>query len=507
MNYYADNDGDGQGAGTAINACAYPGNPYISSSGDCDDNNTVVNSQAIEVCDGWDNNCNGQINEGLQTNSITSINVNTAIFPTCTTGNLFSANLNNGVNTAIIEGTGPDLWYKLTAQYNTLRVGLSAASGSNSLSIYRDFGECLQMMMTENEITSGNQTLLTDDLVVGEVYYIALHQNSSPTNASAKLCLNHLVASTCDHVYSNYTGVYNSVCSSFKAQFKTYATNYIYNVQSASQNGIDLNITPWSYNTPTSSSIVTRLGSIFPVNMSGSAKNYVLSVPVVYGLSDAAGNLEFLTANGTSTCSLTLSSEAPVVLRSADRCPNVKAINQSIQTDRSICGAIRYEWEFTQLLPIAQTPIAVLGGLNSNVLFLNAVAGMSNGKTYNVRVRPIHSNGEVGAYGGSFCMKTTGAGMMIQSNENHQVAPSLLSSEIEVSLFPNPTADGKVSLLWNMYQEDFKHLILRDAQGRIVWKTDVMVEGNLLEIDISNIQSGWYSLEVNGKLLRVVKTE
>jgi hypothetical protein len=104
-------------------------------------------------------------------------------------------------------------------------------------------------------------------------------------------------------------------------------------------------------------------------------------------------------------------------------------------------------------------------------------------------------------------MKTTGAGMMIQSNENHQVAPSLLSSEIEVSLFPNPTADGKVSLLWNMYQEDFKHLILRDAQGRIVWKTDVMVEGNLLEIDISNIQSGWYSLEVNGKLLRVVKTE
>jgi hypothetical protein len=63
-NYYADADGDGFGAGTATNACAQPVG-YVSNSTDCNANNAAVNPAATEVCNGIDDDCNTQIDEGL----------------------------------------------------------------------------------------------------------------------------------------------------------------------------------------------------------------------------------------------------------------------------------------------------------------------------------------------------------------------------------------------------------------------------------------------------------
>jgi hypothetical protein len=464
-----------------------------------------------EICDEMDNDCDGWVNEDLMPADLNSTPVVTAVYPVCTTANLFSANLNNGANSAVIEGDGPDLWYRLTAQYNTLRVGLSAAAGDNSIQIYQDMNGCLMLVSEEHEITSGNQILLTDGLVTGETYYVAIHQNAAPTNPSAKVCFTHLLPSICDHAYSGNTGEYSSVCRSFKAEFRAQASQYIFNVLEMSQMGSNTSITPWNYTTPTASSILTRLGILLPANTTGSSQVYTLSIPALYQLLDAAGNMSILQANAINTCELILQPESGVSLRSSDRCPNVKAINQSIATDRSICGAQRYEWELTQVMPTAQAPITVLGGLNTNFLFLNTVPGMANGKTYNVRVRPIHSTGVVGEYGAAHCMKTTGAGMVM---ENHPGSaepshPSSLSQALVVgemvSLFPNPTVDGQVTLLWNERQEGSKELILRDVQGRIVWNQKVVLEGNVLELDWKTLDTGIYLLEVDGQTLRVVK--
>jgi hypothetical protein len=312
-------------------------------------------------------------------------------------------------------------------------------------------------------------------------------------------------------VYSSNTGVYSNVCLSFKAQFKANASNYIFNVLSATQNGSNLNSTPWSYTTPTASSIVTRLGTLLPANMSASNRVYTINVPVVYNLPDAAGNISSLIANATSTCMVTLQPEVGVTLRTTDRCPNIKAINQSIATDRSICGALRYEWELTQTAPTAGLPVTVLGGLNSTALFLNTVPGMANGKTYNVRVRPIHTSGEVGSYGAMQCMKTTGAGMVMEDHPgsaepNHPsfLSPARVGGEM-VTLYPNPTLDGQVTLMWKEAQEGQKELVLRDVQGRIVWKQKVALEGNVMELDWKALDTGIYLLEVDGETFRVVK--
>ncbi|MEO5946210.1 MAG: MopE-related protein, partial [Chitinophagaceae bacterium] len=65
--YYQDMDGDGYGnAAVTIQACTLPAG-YVSNSTDCNDANAAVNPGATEVCNGVDDNCNGMIDEGLQT--------------------------------------------------------------------------------------------------------------------------------------------------------------------------------------------------------------------------------------------------------------------------------------------------------------------------------------------------------------------------------------------------------------------------------------------------------
>jgi len=60
---FADNDGDGFGAGAPI-ACG------LASNNDCNDGNSAVNPNAVEPCDGIDNNCNGIIDEGACGNDV-----------------------------------------------------------------------------------------------------------------------------------------------------------------------------------------------------------------------------------------------------------------------------------------------------------------------------------------------------------------------------------------------------------------------------------------------------
>ena len=63
--YYSDVDQDGFGDdATAADFCVTPPN-MVAIGGDCDDTNNAIYPGAPEICDGFDNNCNGTNDEGL----------------------------------------------------------------------------------------------------------------------------------------------------------------------------------------------------------------------------------------------------------------------------------------------------------------------------------------------------------------------------------------------------------------------------------------------------------
>jgi len=65
--YYVDADGDGFGDdATGVETCAQPANT-VTIGGDCDDLNDQIYPGAIEICDNLDNNCDGNVDEGIPT--------------------------------------------------------------------------------------------------------------------------------------------------------------------------------------------------------------------------------------------------------------------------------------------------------------------------------------------------------------------------------------------------------------------------------------------------------
>ncbi len=65
--YYRDADGDGFGDPTTVmEFCSLvPPAGFVADATDCDDNNAQINSNAVEICDGIDNNCSGSIDDGI----------------------------------------------------------------------------------------------------------------------------------------------------------------------------------------------------------------------------------------------------------------------------------------------------------------------------------------------------------------------------------------------------------------------------------------------------------
>ena len=65
ITYFADVDGDGFGNPNSSQSACSPLTGYVTNNSDCNDANALVKPGASELCNLLDDNCNGQVNEGL----------------------------------------------------------------------------------------------------------------------------------------------------------------------------------------------------------------------------------------------------------------------------------------------------------------------------------------------------------------------------------------------------------------------------------------------------------
>jgi len=65
INYYADSDNDGYGAGSETNSCISLGTGYVTNNTDCNNSNASIRPNAVEICNGIDDNCNNLIDDGI----------------------------------------------------------------------------------------------------------------------------------------------------------------------------------------------------------------------------------------------------------------------------------------------------------------------------------------------------------------------------------------------------------------------------------------------------------
>jgi hypothetical protein len=75
--WFKDKDKDGYTDGTTKVSCTKPSDEYVSSAtaGDCNDADSSMNPGRTEICDGKDNNCNGQTDEGFNVGQSCSVGV------------------------------------------------------------------------------------------------------------------------------------------------------------------------------------------------------------------------------------------------------------------------------------------------------------------------------------------------------------------------------------------------------------------------------------------------
>jgi hypothetical protein len=369
-------------------------------------------------------------------------------------------------------------WFKFQALSNAVRIEVvgAASNDDNSIRMFADPGVIysapLAVLVEENDVNfltvgvvdQGNEILLTDVLTEGQWYYVCITTlNGTPGNVTVKF--NSLLPSTCDvGPFTSYTGIYTNACQTFKCQYRTQARRAIINKWSGmAQVGFPIS----TYTIPAPTSLITtcQLSKITPVNMSGANQTIFISADLEYNLQDAAGNMNVLFARQSSNCSFQLSSEATSNVRSTDECPVYKSYASSIATDRTICGASQYQWEFSMVYPSPGLPVFASGASNSRILALASIPGMANGQRYDVRIRSLYSDATTYSNwsGMADCVRTIGAagisplewgGLKVSDHEH-------------ITLYPNPTRfQNQIVVTWQ--DEVFSSIEIYNAQGQKV---------------------------------------
>ena len=570
--YFADADGDGFGGSTSISSCSQPAG-YVINSNDCNDGNSSVNPAATEICNSIDDNCNGQINEGVGSTVYfsdadadgfgTALNTVTA----CTQPSGFVTNSNdcndasaavnpsatevcNGIddncNGQIDEGAGSNVYYIDADSDSYGNPSVSITTCTQPSGYVLNHTDCNDASNAANPAA----TEIADNIdnncngVIDEGFTRLNNASCGLTLSSLSATLNCIaVTNATNYRYSfensslGFSVVYTRGSSSTSMnsnQVDLLLGSFTYTVKVAAKvggvwkaYGLPCTITTPAIPTPSISS--SDCGKTFDMEDEIELQNEIDGdqaytfefsplaggAAVLYTTQDDEVELEDLNglvegasysvrvkvkvngiwSNFGSACTISIKPAKTTRIKD-NRCGKSVNLNATIELQDQINGATKYEIKLVKVNGGATYSLVINSSCNPSFK-LNQISGVAAGNTYNVSVRALKYNAW-GAYGSVCSITASGSNRLEDGDDNNA------SDELSVNAYPNPFQNG-VTIQLNFDNQE-STVTITDVSGRVVFETKTS-QSELQMGD--NLSKGMYYIVIKSgdfkKVISVVK--
>ena len=458
---------------------------------DCNDNNALINPSRLEACGTLiDEDCDGLVDEACGTGMpndqpISAQPVPVTTTTTCTpmSGTLVGADASPLAQTTCI--TGEDLWYSFTAISTGIRIKAETSSSDLLIELQDANGNLIDY---ENAVSGvGSEILNFGNLQEGAIYRVGIRNyNSTLGNGPFALCINRLQDSQCNYGPGPY-----SLCGMFKAVY-TGAQQYVFHFTST---------TTGATYTGNSNYGNSRINFSEVQGMRWN-DTYSCRIDAVYTLSNGSGQNEVVTVVGNTSCPVIIAQHPLTELRLQDRCPTQRNAYSYVSCNPWVCGAVDFDWEFTQISPSVGLPVVVRRGSGDRFFQMSQLPGIVAPATYSVRVRPVFPLNVNGTWGSAQCLQIVGsAGMVLNEEELYAIEDRLLeeqSTEPILQVYPNPSLGNAIGIAAYNLTEGLVTAKIFDAMGREVLTEKWAVEGYLSTTweFASPLAAGQYTLQL-----------
>jgi hypothetical protein len=407
-------------------------------------------------------------------------------FPAC--ANIFGslANATNSSEALSSEpvGAGQDVWYSFVAATNGARIQATTTVNDLVLELQTSAGVLVE---TENANgVGGTEVMVVGGLTPGATYFLAVRNFNTVAAGSFALCIQSLVASDPDNGTT-----FSNLCNAFKCDW---------NGAQLFSATFDDGTNQYTASSPSTSIPFSAFGGLQYNTV------YQVTITTTFIQNDGTGANPTTVVVVSPAYTITIAQHPLTSLRSIDRCPTTRPVSAFISTDRFVCGATSYDWEFVEVNPlnpaevISLEPVIINSGSSARFIRINQLPTAEPGDRYRVRVRPVFASGPGTFTTGYEELCVAGAASMEVEEGTAIVRERSLIETIseEMAVYPNPNRGEVFTVQAAGIESEQVFVRILDMMGKEVYSTGYSVDGVLnamIQMDRA-LSAGVYMIEL-----------